>query len=364
VRASDSVARLGGDEFTIILTELTRSADAAVVAEKVLQALAQPVEIKGRPLRVSASIGISLFPEDGVDSESLVQLSDNALYHAKERRSSFQFFQRSQHDAVMHRHFLEEELRQAFEGGQFLLHYQPQVELSTGRIVGVEALLRWRHPGRGLLAAVEFIDLAEETGLIVPLGDWILSETCRQAAQWKAQGLSLWTAVNVSGRQVRHPGFGARVIEILRSRNLPAASLELELTESVALESSDATRRDLEELRREGVLLAMDDFGSGYSSLSYLRNFPFDVLKIDRSFIKDIPTSGRDRAIARAILDLARSLNLKVVAEGVETSEQQEVLREAGFKFLQGFLYSPAVTAEVVTAMIQRGVAAVRSPRE
>ena len=290
-----------------------------------------------------------------MDSESLVQLSDNALYHAKERRNSFQFFQRSQHDAVIHRHLLEEELREAHEKGQFLLHYQPQIELSTGRIVGVEALLRWRHEKRGLLAAVDFIDLAEETGLILPLGDWILTEACRQAAEWKAQGLSIWTAVNVSGRQMRNPGFGARVLEILKNRNLPAESLQLELTESVALESSEETRRELEQLRRKGVLLAMDDFGSGYSSLSYLRNFSFDVLKIDQTFVKDLPTRERDRAIARAILEMARSLELKVVAEGVETPEQQELLRQAGCEFLQGHLFSSAVPAEEVRAMISRG---------
>jgi diguanylate cyclase (GGDEF)-like protein len=355
VRSSDTVARLGGDEFTVILTELSKPGDAAVVAEKILSALARPVAIKGQQVRVSASIGISLFPEDGVDSEALVQLSDNALYHAKERRNSFQFFQRSQHDAVMLRHHLEAELREAHEKGQFLVHYQPQVELRSGRIVGVEALLRWRHPERGLLTASDFIDLVEESGLIVPLGDWILTEACRQAAEWKARGLSLWTAVNVSGCQVRQPGFGARVLEILRAQNLPAAALQLELTESIALESGEETRRDLEQLRREGVLLAMDDFGSGYSSLSYLRNFLFDVLKIDRSFVKDIPVSERDRAIARAIREMARSLNLKVVAEGVETPEQKDLLQQAGFEFLQGYLYSPAVPAQEVLTMISKG---------
>ena len=263
--------------------------------------------------------------------------------------------ERRQHDAVMHRHHLEAELREAHENGQFLLHYQPQVELSSGRIVGVEALLRWRHPQRGLLTASDFIDLAEQSGLIVPLGDWILTDACRQAAEWKARGLSLWTAVNVSGCQVRQPGFGARVLEILRAQSLPAAALQLELTESIALESGEETRRDLEQLRREGVLLAMDDFGSGYSSLSYLRNFLFDVLKIDRSFVKDIPISDRDRAIARAIREMARSLNLKVVAEGVETPEQKELLRQAGFEFLQGYLYSPAVPAGEVLTMISKG---------
>jgi diguanylate cyclase (GGDEF)-like protein len=361
VRSSDTVARLGGDEFTIILTELTHPGDASVVAEKILQALSPPVEIKGRQLRISASIGISLFPEDGTDSEALVQLSDNALYHAKERRNSYQFFQRSQHDAVMHRHTLEEELRQAFDTGAFSLHYQPQVELPTGRIVGVEALLRWTHPRRGLLTATDFIGLAEETGLIVPLGDWVLAEASRQAARWTSKGFSFWTAVNVSGRQVRQAGFGERVLKALRTHGLTASSLHLELTESVAVESTEETRADLEQLRREGVLVVMDDFGSGYSSLSTLRSFSFDVLKIDRSFIKDLPTSERDRALAKAILDMARPLNLRVVAEGVETHEQQELLRHSGCSLLQGHLYSPAVPAEEVERMISKGRITIRS---
>jgi diguanylate cyclase (GGDEF)-like protein len=355
VRSSDTVARLGGDEFTVILAEVTRPADAAVVAEKILRALAEPVELKGRPLRISASIGISLFPDDGSDPETLVQQSDNALYHAKENRNSYQFFQARQHAAVMHRHALEEELRRAFEKGEFLLHYQPQVDLSTGRVSGVEALLRWRHPQRGILSAAEFIGPVEETGLIVPLGDWILTEACRQASEWRRRGLSLWTAVNVSGRQFHAPGFASRVLDLLRERELPPSGLQLELTESVAIETSEETLRELARLRGEGVQVAMDDFGSGYSSLSSLRSFTFDILKIDRSFVKDIPSRRRDCAMARAILRMAHSLDLKVVAEGVESPEQQDLLREGGCDLMQGHLYSPAVPADEVERLLGEG---------
>jgi diguanylate cyclase (GGDEF)-like protein len=355
IRASDTVARLGGDEFTIVLTELSKQGDAALVAGKVLRMLAEPLEIKGRSIQVTASIGISLLPEDGTDSETLVQHADNALYHAKETRNSFQFFQRRQHAAVMHRHALEAELRTAFEKEQFLLHYQPQVDPTSGRIAGVEALLRWRHPSRGFVSAGEFIEICDETGLIIPLGDWVLVEACRQAALWRSRGLSLGVAVNVSGRQFQKPGFAARVFHLLQVKELPPSVLQLELTESVALESSEEARRDLELLRRQGVKVAMDDFGSGYSSLTYLRNFSFDVLKIDRSFVKDIPSRARDRAIARAMLSMARSLDLKVVAEGVETQEQQEVLREGGCDLIQGHLYSPAVAPEEIERLVSQG---------
>jgi diguanylate cyclase (GGDEF)-like protein len=357
VRASDTVARLGGDEFTVILAEITRPADAALVAEKILRSLAEPAQLRGRPVRISASIGIGLFPEDGADSESLVQRSDNALYHAKEARNSFQFFQRQQHEAVLHRHALQEELRQAFDKGQFLLHFQPQVDLSSGRVAGVEALLRWRHPGRGLVGAGDFIESTEQTGLIVPLGDWVLAEACRQAAEWRRRGLSLWTAVNVSGRQFQSAGFATRVLRSLREHDLPPSLLQLELTESVALGTSAEALRELERLRAEGVQVAMDDFGSGYSSLSYLRSFSFDVLKIDRAFVKDIPSRRRDWAIARAILSMAHSLNLKVVAEGVETLEQQELLREGGCDLMQGHLFSPAVAAGEVEPLLTAGPA-------
>jgi diguanylate cyclase (GGDEF)-like protein len=355
VRSTDTVARLGGDEFTVILSEVAKPADAAVVAEKILGRLAEPAEIKGRLVRVSASIGISLFPEDGSDVESLLQHSDNALYHAKESRNTFQFFHRRQHDEVMLRHAMEQELREAFDRHQFLLHYQPQIELSTGRIVGVEALLRWRHPEKGVLAAGTFIEPVDEMGLIVPLGDWVLSESCRQAAAWRRKGLSLWTAVNVSARQFRSPAFASRVLDILGEQEVPPSVLQLELTESVALETGDRARQDLERLRREGVQVAMDDFGSGYSSLSYLRRFSFDVLKMDRSFVKDIPDRDRDYAIAKAILSMAHSLGLKVVAEGVETPHQQELLRECRCDLMQGFLYSPAVPPEEIERMVSQG---------
>ncbi|HZE97794.1 MAG TPA: EAL domain-containing protein [Planctomycetota bacterium] len=342
VRTSDTVARLGGDEFTIILTELTKPGDASVVTEKILRSLSEPVEVRERTLRITGCIGISVFPGDGADAETLVQHADNALYQAKEMRNSFQFFQPSQHAAVMHRHALEAELRQAHDKGEFLLHYQPQLELSSGRTAGVEALLRWNHPVRGIVSAGEFIELAEETGLIVPLGDWILGEACRQAADWRRRGLpELWMAVNVSGLQ--RSGFGPRVLRMHQASALSPSLLQIEITESAAIGSSRDAIDDLDLLRREGVKVAMDDFGSGYSSLSYLRSFSFDVLKIDRSFIKDLPSSPRDRAIAMGILGLARSLDIKVVAEGVETPEQRDILHEAGCERVQGFLYSPAV---------------------
>jgi diguanylate cyclase (GGDEF)-like protein len=356
VRASDTVARLGGDEFTVILGELAQSADAALVAEKILRALSQPLAIQGRSLRISASIGVSLYPEDGADAGTLVIHADTALYDAKEGRACYRFFRKSLHASVMLRHETEAELRGAVERGEMLLHYQPQVEMKSGRIVGVEALLRWRHPRRGLVQPADFVPLAEEIGEIVELGEWVLGEACRQARAWRSLGLpELGMAVNVSALQFEGPGLADLALQFLDAMDLPPSAIELELTETAAMTRGQKAGAELDLLRAAGVRVAMDDFGTGYSSLSTLRNFSFDTLKIDRSFVKSLVSSPRDQAISRAILGLAHSMDLKVVAEGVESVDQWQLLKAEGCDLMQGYLCSPALAPEGIEALMRQG---------
>lgn len=342
VRASDTVARLGGDEFVIIMPNIRAPADAAFLAEKILAAVARPYVIDGRDLYITPSIGIAVCPEDGCDFESLIQHADAAMYLAKEHgRNNYQYFTAALNARAVERLSLESALRGALERRELSLHYQPQINLASGAIIGVEALLRWRHPVLGWVAPDRFIPVAEDSGLIVPIGAWVLQEACRQARAWQAAGLApLLMAVNVSGVQFHQADLAETVRDILAEHGLAAASLEIEVTESVLMKSADSAVEILRKFREMGVRLAIDDFGTGYSSLSYLKRFPIDKLKIDRSFVSDITTDPDDAAIASAIIAMAHRLRLKVIAEGVETPGHLGFLLQEGCDEAQGYHYS------------------------
>jgi diguanylate cyclase (GGDEF)-like protein len=348
LRKADTLARLGGDEFVLVLNEIAGPRDAESVASKVLAKLAVAVTLSGIEVQISASIGISIFPEDGSDADMLLQHADAAMYHAKKNgRSSFQFFAPVMNVFARERLELESGLRRALVQNEFELHYQPKVDVSSGRIDSAEALIRWRHPKRGLTAPSGFIPIAEETGLIVPIGEWVLREACRQARAWQISGSKpLRIAVNLSAQQFKQKNLVATVREALQAAELQPAYLELELTESAVMQDPESSIQVLRQLSGLGVRVSVDDFGTGYSSLSYLRRLPLDKLKIDRSFIREVVASRDDAEIVRAIVSLAHSLHLKVIAEGVETAEQLSFLRGLGCDQYQGFHCSPPVPAE------------------
>jgi len=354
LRAEDVVARLGGDEFIVALFDITKREHAAVVAQKVLDALARPFQIEHHELLIGASIGIAVFPDDGRDAETLLRNADTAMYRVKQSGSGPLFYSQEMNLRSLERLKLENGLRRALERNEFRLHYQPQVDLTTGRIVGAEALLRWQHPELGMVPPGTFIALAEETGLIVPMGEWVLDTACRQAQTWRQLGhQDLTVAVNLSPRQFR-PGLSQLVGSTLERHGLPGPNLELEITEGMLMHNSEAVLQMLEEFRQAGVRLALDDFGTGYSSLAYLKKFPIDNLKIDRSFVSGIPHDGDDTAIAKAIISMAKNLRLLVIAEGVETEEQLNCLREAGCDEIQGYHFSPPVPPEEFLLLLQK----------
>jgi diguanylate cyclase (GGDEF)-like protein len=357
VRASDTVSRLGGDEFVILLSEITHPEDAATSARKILLSLNAPHSIAGQDLHIDGSIGISVYPEDGEDAETLIKNADTAMYHAKESgRNNFQFFKAEMNLKAVERQSLESGLRRALGREEFLLHYQPKVNLDTGEITGVEALIRWQQPDRGLVTPCQFVPVAEDCGLIIQIGRWVLRETCRQAREWQDAGLPLLPlAVNVSAVEFRDKDFVEGVRAILSETGLEARYLELELTEGVLMEHAQSTAAVLQELKTMGVHLAVDDFGTGYSSLSYLQQFPIDVLKIDQSFIQRITGDPDDSPIVSAIISMGKSLKHQVIAEGIETQEQRAFLQAQHCAEGQGYLFSRPLAAAQFAHLLQMG---------
>jgi len=349
------LARQGGDEFTVLLTTLRHAEDAARVAQRILDALASPFRIEGHEIFTSASIGIAVFPDDGRDVETLLKNADTAMYTAKEEgRKNYKFFTEAMNKAASAKLALESDLHNALRQNEFILHYQPQIEVASREIIGVEALIRWRHPRRGLVPPLEFIPLAEERGLIVAIGEWVLRSACEQASAWQRAGLGKITvAVNMASPSFRQLDLLTVVADALEKSGLDPGCLELEVTESIMMRDVEAVLTTLKKLKGIGIHLSIDDFGTGYSSLSYLQRFPLDALKIDRSFVGNID-KPEGSAIALAIMALAKSLNLKVIAEGIETEHQARILREHGCEFMQGFLFSRPVTAEEMTSLLQQ----------
>jgi diguanylate cyclase (GGDEF)-like protein len=354
VRETDIAARRGGDEFTVLLDGIKRGQDAAKVAKKILAETARPYHIDGHELFITASIGISLFPADGADSESLVRNADIAMYRAKARGgNTYQFFMPEMTDLAVERMELENSLHQALERKQFVLYYQPQVDLVSGRIVAMEALIRWIHPEAGMIFPDEFIPLAEETGIIVAMGEWVLGEACRQAKRWDALGLPpVIQAVNFSARQFQFRRPVERIREVLSETGLDPSRLDLELTESALMKDPGFAMETLRKLRDMGVSISIDDFGTGHSSLAYLKRFPINKLKIDKTFIHSLLADRKDAAITNAIISMAHELELKAVAEGVETPEQLEYLRGPGCDEVQGYLFSRPVPADEAARLL------------
>ena len=355
VRQEDTVARIGGDEFTVILREINHTEDVAKVANKIIHQLSLPFMIDNREVVTSTSVGISLYPEDADSVEYLTKAADAAMYRAKEQgRNNYQFYSSELTQKAFEKLLLEQGLRQALKNHEFVLLYQPLISLVTGDVVGVEALIRWQHPELGLIGPQEFIPIAEETGLIRPIGEWVIQTACDQARQWIEQGVQpLRMAINISARQMLDEASLQRLEELINGLHLRQFGLQvdLEITESdlrIADDSADILKR----LKDQGVRLAIDDFGTGYSSLSRLKHLPIDTLKIDRSFVKDIPGDSDDEAIASAVISMGRSLNLKVIGEGVETEEQLQFLKIQGCDEIQGFLFSPPVTAEAIVTIM------------
>ena len=354
-RDQDTVARLGGDEFLVALTNVKDCSDVAVVAERFMDAMTVGFVIQGHTLSIGCSLGVSIFPDHGADVETLIKNADAAMYTAKDRgRSNFQFFTADMNSQATERLALENGLRLALAENEFFLEYQPQMEVATGKITGLEALIRWQHPQLGLVPPNNFIRIAENTGLIIPIGEWVLRTACAQARKWQDEGLPrVSVAVNVSAAQFRHEGFVATVRKVLSETGLDPKYLELELTEGLLLSNADVSLSVLRQLRTMGLSLAIDDFGTGYSSLSYLKQFPVSKLKIDRSFVCDVATNADDAAITTAIISLAKNLNLLVVAEGVENEEQMSFLRAHRCDEIQGYYFSRPLNVNDVAQKLQ-----------
>jgi diguanylate cyclase (GGDEF)-like protein/PAS domain S-box-containing protein len=384
VRESDTVSRQGGDEFVVLLSEVERLEDAATAARRIVQAVAEPhsidqhnfrvdiaaaagrmLEAVGEPhsidrheLHVTASIGLSVYPDDGLDAETLIQNADTAMYQAKEKgHQNYQFFKPDMNVRAVERQFIEESLRRAVERREFALHYQPVINLTTGEITGAEALIRWMHPTRGLVPPLQFIPVAEDCGLIVPIGRWVLREACRQARVWVDAGLpAMSMAVNVSAVEFRHEAFLEGLFATLDETGLDPRLLVVELTESVLMTHDEGPISTLHALRERGIQVAIDDFGTGYSSLSYLRKFPLDALKIDQSFVRQISTVGDDTTILTAVISIAHGLKLRVIAEGVETPEELAFLRAHQCDEAQGYYFSRPVVPEQFARLLRTGV--------
>jgi diguanylate cyclase (GGDEF)-like protein len=355
LRASDVVARLGGDEFVVVLPELADELEAATIARKLLTAVMRPVMLRGQECRVTASIGVALYPENGHDEQTLTRNADMAMYLAKdEGKNDVRFFSNSMKTQSVERLTLETRLRSALERDEFVLHYQPKIDLRTRQITGVEALLRWNQPDLGMLAPHQFIPLAEDTGLIVPIGRWVLKTACEQNMVWQRAGLPpVCMAVNLSPRQFQNEHLLQDIDDTLAATGMQPELLQLEITEGMVMHNVDRAVELLREIKRRGVRLAMDDFGTGYSSMALIKQFPVDTLKIDRSFIRHLPENTDDKAIADAIIGLGKALRLTIVAEGVETAEQEIFLRTHACDEMQGFLFSRPVPAENISALMR-----------
>jgi len=343
-----TVARLGGDEFLLALTDLERPHDASRVAGRILEAMKAPCRIASAELYVSASIGISVFPQDGTNADELLKNADTALYHAKEiGRNTYSFYEESMNRTALERLLMEGQLRRALEQNEFVLHYQPQVDVKNGRIIGVEALIRWRHQDLGLLAPGHFMPVLEQTGLIYPVGEWVLREATQQLRDWRAAGFpASRITVNLSALQFRQPKLLDALRQAVGDAELEPSDVELEITETALLDGGPDGVRMLQTLRQHGFRIALDDFGTGYSSLGYLRRFPVDRLKIDRTFIRDAEINPDDAAIVVTILELARALGIEAVAEGVESAEQCEFLLRHGCTEMQGHMFGRPMPAD------------------
>jgi diguanylate cyclase (GGDEF)-like protein len=384
VRGSDTVSRQGGDEFVVLLSEMQESKDAAITARRIAEAVARPHSVghhevhvdaviaakrmlqaaagphsfDHHDLHITASIGVSVYPDDGLDAETLIQNADTAMYQAKENgRQSYRFFEPEMNIRAVERQSIEEDLRRALERQEFVLHYQPVIDLATGAITGAEALIRWTHPTRGAIPPLQFIPVAEDCGLIVPIGAWVLREACRQSRAWIDAGLpKMSMAVNASAVELRDETFLENLFTTLRETGLEPTSLVLEVTESVLMKHAEAAASILKTLRDGGVKVAIDDFGTGYSSLGYLRKFPLDALKIDQSFVRQIDTAGEDTAIVSAVIGMAQSLKLRIIAEGVETLEQLEFLRAQHCEEAQGYYFSRPLTPQKFVELLRTGI--------
>lgn len=355
VRSTDTVSRQGGDEFVVLLSEIDHPQDAVSMSRRLLDVVAGATSIEKHDLHITASIGVSIYPDDGRDAETLIKNADTAMFHAKENgRQSFQFFRSAMNVQAVERQMIEEHLRRALERQEFTLHYQPKINIATGMVTGVEALIRWTHPTLGSVSPGQFIPVAESCGLIAPIGDWVLREACAQAQAWAKAGLPMLTvAVNVSAMQFRNETFLENLRAILSETGLDPRYLELELTEGALMKQAELTASMLSTLRESGVRVAVDDFGTGYSSLSYLRKFPLDAIKIDQSFVGQITTVPDETVIVRAIISMGRSLNLRVIAEGVETQDQLDFLKAHRCDEAQGYFFSRPVPPQELVKFLE-----------
>ena len=346
VRDEDTVARLGGDEFVVVFQGVHEAQDITLLAQKLLSCLALPVTLNGCELTVTASLGISLYPDDAADGQEMIRNADAAMYQAKgEGRNAFHFYTSDLNDRATEILSMENALRRAIERQQFVLHYQPQINISSGAVVGAEALIRWNHPELGLVMPGKFISIAEERGLIVPIGNWVIEEATRQVGLWQNAGMSIPIAVNISAVQFRQKDFVEQLANSVRKQGITSSRIELELTESIIMRDAETTIKILGRLHEMGFQLAIDDFGTGFSSLNYLRRFPVDKIKIDQSFVSDMTQGESGTSIVTAVISLAHSLKLKVIAEGVQTKEQLKILRDLRCDEAQGFLFSPALVS-------------------
>jgi predicted signal transduction protein with EAL and GGDEF domain len=357
VRSADIVARLGGDEFAIVLSNLAKADDAGLVAQKVVTTLARAFDLEGQEVYVSASVGVCIYPDNGTGVDVLLKNADTAMYRAKERgRNTFQFYLPQMNERALARLEMETQLRGALDRNEFVLHFQPKANLASGEICGFEALLRWQHPRRGLVPPLEFIWILEDTGLIVPVGEWVVRTVCEQLVRWRAEGVALRPiAVNLSARQFNQKDLDAVIGGILQATGIDPRLLEFELTESMLMSDPEAAVITLQNLKDYGVRLSIDDFGTGFSSLSHLKRFPIDALKIDRTFVRDVTTDVDDATIAVTIISLAHNLKLTVVAEGVETEAQLNFLKAHGCDEIQGFYFARPLPIADCTRALNEG---------